>query len=242
MKYLGVVSGLALALHFLVSPSLAADANGADPGAAAAPKKHQLSEWQLGPLLFGPKRALSELKGKVVLIEHWGVRCPPCLAVMPHLAEIDKNFRDKGLCVIGAEMWGGSKEDIKPLLDKAGAEYTVTSGASGPIPVTGVPACFLFDGQGELAYAGYPSGPEFENAIKDALAKLPVGGGGGGGTLIPTRTWTNSDGREISAAVKRADATNVTFLMPNGKEVAYRLDKLSEESRGIIAQATQAKP
>jgi thiol-disulfide isomerase/thioredoxin len=234
---------MALALHFLVLPSLAADANGAEQGNAAAPKAHQLSEWQLGPVIFGPKRALGELKGKVVLIEHWGVRCPPCLAVMPHLAELDKNFRDKGLCVIGAEMWGGSQQDIKPLLDKAGAEYTVTSGASGPIPVNAVPACFVFDGQGGLVYGGYPAGPEFENAIKDALAKLPVpGGAGAGGALIPTRTWTNLDGREISAAVKRADATNVTFLMPNGKEVAYRLDKLSEESRGIIVQATQAKP
>ena len=51
------------------------------------------------------------------------------------------------------------------------------------------------------------------------------------GPIIPERAWTNSEGKEVVAAVKAKDATTVTFVMRGGKEVKYPLDKLSEDSR-----------
>ncbi|MDB4408550.1 hypothetical protein N9165_00595 [Akkermansiaceae bacterium] len=35
---------------------------------------HKLSEWKLGTHLFGDKVKMSSLKGRVVVIEEWGVR------------------------------------------------------------------------------------------------------------------------------------------------------------------------
>jgi len=60
------------------------------------------------------------------------------------------------------------------------------------------------------------------------------------GPLVPSRAWTNSDGKSITAAVKSADATSVTFIMASGKEVVYPLTKLSEESRKVIEEAVKA--
>ena len=45
----------------------------------------------------------------------------------------------------------------------------------------------------------------------------------------------------LRAAVSKVDATSVTFLMPNAKEVVYPLVKLSEDSRTALAVATQPK-
>ena len=174
------------------------------------------------------------------------MHCPPCIASLPHLAELDKTFREKGLCIIGAESQNSSKEAIKPLLDNAKVQYAITAGANGPIAFNTIPRCFIFDGQGALVYDGYPAGAGFEKTIKDSLAKVKAGGSTeapavASGPLVPTRAWTNSDGREIRAAVTKVDATSVTFLMPNSKEVVYPLDKLSEDSRTALTLATQPK-
>lgn len=38
---------------------------------------------------------LSQLKGKVVLIDFWATWCSPCVAAMPHLQDLQKEFKDQ---------------------------------------------------------------------------------------------------------------------------------------------------
>jgi len=246
MKPLGFLSALAIAMHCLVAPVDAAAGKGAKDKDAVQAKPHNLSEWHFGEVLFGSKPSDAELKGKMVVLECWGVHCGPCVASLPHLAELDKKFRDKGLCIIGAESQGSPKEAIKPLLDNAKVEYAITAGASGPIAFNTIPRCFIFDGQGALVYDGFPAGPGFEKTIKDGLHKLKAPAPNealavASGPLLPTRAWTNSEGHEIRAAVRRVDSNTVTFLMPDDREIIYPLSKLSEESRTALAAASEAK-
>ncbi len=218
--------------------------------ALAAPEKaekHMLSEWRIGSVLFGEKLSKSDMKGKVVVIENWGVNCPPCIASLPHLAELDKRNRDKGLLIIGAESQNSSKDAIEPLLKKAKVDYTITAGADGPINVTGIPRIFVFDRTGALVFDGSPSADEFERAVKKALREGAAAAESPpapppSGPLIATRAWTNAQGQQIKAAVKSADDTKAVFQMANGKLVDYELTKLSDESREVIAAAvTKAK-
>jgi thiol-disulfide isomerase/thioredoxin len=235
MKFHPIVrlSGMALALQFLAPTAMAAEKE----------KEHKLSQWKIGKVLMGPKLSKADLKGKVVVIENWGVNCPPCIASLPHLAELEKTNRDKGLVIIGAESQGSSKDEIKPLIEKAKVEYTITDGADGPIEFSAIPRCFVFDSAGLLVYDGSPSGAAFESAVEDALKQVGAAPATPSttpaGPLIASRAWTNSDGQSITAAVKSADATTVTFIMANGKVVAYPLTKLSEESRKVIAEAAK---
>ena len=201
--------------------------------------EHKLSDWKIGKTLFGEKHTKSDLSGKVVVIENWGVRCPPCVAALPHLAKLEKTHRAKGLIIIGAESQGHSKEQIKPLIEKAGVEYTITSGADGPIQVTGIPRAFVFDRQGALVFDGHPGGAGFESAIKKALAeKAPAAPAiTPSGPLVASRSWKNAEGKEIVAAVKSATETTVVFLMPNGKSVNFPMDKLDDPSQDVIRKA-----
>ncbi len=62
----------------------------------------------------GKPTKISDLKGKVVLIDFWAVWCGPCRASFPHLRELNEQFHDKGLEIVGVtnyyENFGYDKE------------------------------------------------------------------------------------------------------------------------------------
>jgi thiol-disulfide isomerase/thioredoxin len=52
-------------------------------------------------LLDGTEKKISDYKGKVVMLNVWGIWCGPCRAEMPHLIELQDKYRDKGFEIIG---------------------------------------------------------------------------------------------------------------------------------------------
>jgi cytochrome c biogenesis protein CcmG, thiol:disulfide interchange protein DsbE len=51
--------------------------------------------------LDGSSIALSDLRGQVVVVNHWASWCPPCRAEMPALSRTYEKYRDAGLVVLG---------------------------------------------------------------------------------------------------------------------------------------------
>jgi thiol-disulfide isomerase/thioredoxin len=108
---------------------------------------------------------LKEGKGKTVyVVEFWATWCPPCRASIPHLTELQKKFKDKGVTVIGVS--DEKVSTVKPFVNKMGPkmEYTVavdkdqkTSGAyMGAFGVDGIPHAFVVDKTGAIVWHGHP--------------------------------------------------------------------------------------
>lgn len=109
------------------------------------------------------------LTNKVVVVEEWGVNCPPCIASLPELAKMAKSGEKKGLVVVGLERQNSSKESILKVLKTARVEYPVMAGGSAPGNTGAIPHACVFDVSGKLVFNGNPHDENFERAVKKAM-------------------------------------------------------------------------
>jgi thiol-disulfide isomerase/thioredoxin len=81
--------------------TLALALTGCSPFGGPSGKDHPAVGGKLSDLklqaLTGQTRdlELSDLAGRVVFVHFWGTWCPPCVAEIPHLAEIERTHRDR---------------------------------------------------------------------------------------------------------------------------------------------------
>lgn len=106
----------------------------------------------------GTRRQLSELRGKVVLVNVWATWCPPCRKELPDLDKLQETYADRGLVVLTV-----STEERR-LLQELAAEHPLrTLNAYSPqlgwYDVPGRPVTFVIDREGtlrELMTGGHP--------------------------------------------------------------------------------------
>ena len=107
-------------------------------------------------------------------------------------------------------------------------------------------APLFFDVSGKLIYVGHPMADETEKAIKSALkeATAPTDSGASSTGLAPrkpdlvaNRSWTNSEGKAIEAALIEVVGTTGHFKFPNGRKFEYDVTKLSEADQEVIKKA-----
>ena len=66
------------------------------------------------------------LEGKVVFLEFFGHKCPPCLASIPHLINLQKKYKDT-LAIISIEVQGYNHAQTAAFAKEKGMNYTVVS-------------------------------------------------------------------------------------------------------------------
>ena len=72
----------------------------------------------------GKKIDLSKMRGKVVLIDFWSIRCGPCIKEMPHVQAMYDKYREQGFEVIGIVADGDeSRETILKIQKRTGANW-----------------------------------------------------------------------------------------------------------------------
>ena len=120
---------------------------------------------------------LSDLKGKLVLIDFFYKSCYPCMLALPALQDLHERYHSKGLVVIGIDPYDTKeKDDIDNFLAKRGVTYTVLLGGKDVAKeyhVSGYPTMYLIDKNGKIiiSQVGYGEGveEELEIIIKENL-------------------------------------------------------------------------
>ncbi len=98
--------------------------------------------------LGGQEITLSELKGKVILLDFWATWCAPCRESIPHLIQLYKTYQKEGLEVIGMNLDGGDMDAVRRFVKSMDIPYPITitsQDVERSYGVTGLPTTILID-------------------------------------------------------------------------------------------------
>ena len=125
--------------------------------------------------LGGRKTSAGYLQGKVVLVDRWGAKCPPCRAMLPRTEEIWSSFKNKQFVAVGGHCPGwGSADAVKKVIEETKVTFPVYEGAglaSGEPPFDAIPWLYVVDETGRVVYRGRDD-KDATQAIVDALTDM----------------------------------------------------------------------
>ena len=163
LALLGVSLGVLAAsvLGYRAGGRLAQPAPGSDGAAAAGLPRVGPSDWLEIPApdvpfrtLDGTAARLSDLRGRVVLVNFWGTWCPPCLAEIPELIRAQARMEPLGATIVGPAIGSGAPDEIRSFAQEKGINYPVWIGrdedAVGRFGAPGYPFTLLVDRDGVI--------------------------------------------------------------------------------------------
>ncbi len=110
--------------------------------------------------IWGSPIDFKSLRGKVVMVEYWGINCPPCVASIPKLIACQAQFAGTGRFVLIGSHRQGMSNDVTTFLKGKGCNFTIYQGMSFPNDGKeggGIPYAFLYDHEGNVVASGSPS-------------------------------------------------------------------------------------
>ena len=124
--------------------------------------------------------ALADYKGKVTIVDVWGTWCPPCRKEIPHFVDLLKQYKDKGLEIVGINCnEEGTRDEVKATIKdfakKNKVEYRCLLNddkTEGKIPgFQGYPTTLFLDRSGKvrLMLVGYTPKARLEAIIATLL-------------------------------------------------------------------------
>lgn len=124
----------------------------------------------------GQTVTLSDLRGKVVIINFWASWCPPCREEAAYLEQTWRKYKDQGVVFIGVDYVDTEKEALAYI-----AEFDITY-LNGPdigtriaqaYNIKGVPETYYVDTKGTLrgVHIGPLTSPILDEKIDELLAE-----------------------------------------------------------------------
>jgi peroxiredoxin len=104
--------------------------------------------------LAGHDLKLSDLKGKVVLLNFWATWCPPCREEVPSLVSLNKQMSGKSFQMVTVSIDEGGKQAVEEFFKASGVTLPVLldteRNVSSLYGTTGVPETFVIDRNGVI--------------------------------------------------------------------------------------------
>lgn len=102
--------------------------------------------------LDGGSARLSDLAGRVVVVNFWGTWCAPCRRELPELVDLGHAFAPRGVVVVGIAIDSGEPSEIREFADTYGVDYDIwistTEVAITEFNAVGYPYTLLIDREG----------------------------------------------------------------------------------------------
>lgn len=125
--------------------------------------------------MSGKAFGLADLKGQIVLMNFWGSYCGPCRKEFPILEQISRQYRGKGVALVGVNVEHDSAAAVDwlkatpvsfPIL------FDVDSKVSKLYRVEGMPNTVILDRKGNVRYVHRSYHAGVENEYLDQIRAL----------------------------------------------------------------------
>jgi len=159
-----------------------------------APELTEIKEWKNSPPL-----TLAGLRGKVILLDFWGVWCGECMVEMKDLIALHEQFKERGLVIIGVhdasvesmsaisaslaraknQMWGGKEISFPIALDSGSEEHisgttlTTRGRTTATYGVESFPTTLLIGRDGKVIKEVKVTEPQFKAELQKLLDETP---------------------------------------------------------------------
>jgi peroxiredoxin len=118
--------------------------------------------------------SLDDLRGKVVLLDFWGVWCPPCVESVPAMRSLNKRYSKEKFMMIGIDV-RDADETWKAFIAKNEMIWPQFRDRDGVVQrafeIRGFPTYILLDHEGIVRYRAIGASSERLAALEDAIKK-----------------------------------------------------------------------
>lgn len=128
----------------------------------------------------GEIRKLADYRGKIVVLDFWGVWCGPCIHAIPAMQQLAEKYEPKGVVFLGIHTADGDLDQMNKLKKSMGwktpsgldlGSSIVDSKTSTTYGVRGYPTIVIIDAQGKIAFNSSIE-PESREAMMKAMETL----------------------------------------------------------------------
>jgi thiol-disulfide isomerase/thioredoxin len=126
--------------------------------------------------LDGGSLKLSDLRGRVVVLNFWATWCIPCRSEIPALSAMEKSLGGEGLTVVGVS-YDDTADLIQDFQKDLKQDYIVVLGGKdvgSQLPASPLPTTYIIDRQGRIRekFIGERTQAAFEAVIKPLLTEV----------------------------------------------------------------------
>ena len=110
------------------------------------------------------KSTAPDLRGKILLVEFWGIGCGPCVAQLAEVQAAAEHYADRGVLVIGLHESSETVEAVAEFAHKRGLTYPLAIDTAGPADYYGatfaafgvraIPQVAVVDREGRIVHLG----------------------------------------------------------------------------------------
>jgi len=196
----------------------------------------------LGAAVSGPTIPADGLTGRVVVLEFWGVNCPPCIASMPGLEDLHRRLGPQGLVVVGAHAQGGHADEVRNVVNHLGVTFPIVENATveGGMDFSGIPHCMVFDHTGKCVFRGSPG--DAHDVVLAAVQSAPAAILAGRslaklaqlGQILKNEAMCGNVLKRATSMLESPDAETA-------EEARYVVDRIEGRGRAMLEEARSLK-